>query len=112
MQKGLLTMLSDFISKLDATAPYALPDTTPIISNAAFQLLAFAIERSGKAKCSAADFESVLSASFLQPLNMTKSGLLAPSSEADVFGRDIKSYAIGEPAYVYILPHMIAPSLV
>lgn len=92
----------DFIGTLAASTPYALPDTTPIISNAAFQLLAFAIERSGKAKCNATSFESILSASFLQPLNMTNSGLLNSSSEADVFGGAFKSKDIGEPACVYV----------
>ncbi|KJR83623.1 alkaline D-peptidase [Sporothrix schenckii 1099-18] len=93
----------DFITKIGASTPYALPDTTPIISNAAFQLLAFAIERSGKAKCKATSFDAILSASFLQPLNMTRSGLLTPSSESQVFGGDFHSSSIGEPAGMSLL---------
>lgn len=94
----LLTFLLEFIDKIATSTPYTLPDTTPIISNAAFQLLAFAMERSGKAKCNATSFGDILSASFLDPLNMTQSKLLDSASEDGVFGGDFKAASIGEPA--------------
>ncbi|CAK7228514.1 hypothetical protein SBRCBS47491_006930 [Sporothrix bragantina] len=92
-----------FIDKLTSFAPYMLPDTTPILSNAAFQLLAFAMERSISKKCNATDFASILSDSFLQPLNMSGSGLLSPLAEANVFGGDISSSFVGEPAALSLL---------
>lgn len=82
------------------STPYVLPDTTPILSNAAFQLLAFALERSSQKKGNGTDFSSIMTTSFLQPLNMTQSGLLSPLSEAGVFEKDLKCSALGEPAYV------------
>ncbi|KAL3298353.1 beta-lactamase family protein, partial [Colletotrichum asianum] len=35
---------NDFVEKFATQSPLFLPDTTPVISNAAFQLLAFALE--------------------------------------------------------------------
>ncbi|OAA68550.1 Beta-lactamase/transpeptidase-like protein [Niveomyces insectorum RCEF 264] len=87
-----------FAGNLTGTTPYFLPDTTPILSNAAFQLLAFALEQS-----LGSDFASILSAGVFQPLNMTQTSFLSPSSEAAVFARDLRSSDVGEPASLGLL---------
>ncbi|CAK7225880.1 hypothetical protein SEUCBS140593_006053 [Sporothrix eucalyptigena] len=102
-QAGSECSYRDFLNQLTSYAPYTLPDTTPILSNAAFQLLAFAIEQSSTKKCNATDFGSILSESFLGPLNMANSGLLSASNEATVFGGDFSSSFVGEPAALSLL---------
>lgn len=76
--------------------PYFLPDTTPVISNAAFQLLAFALE----ARSNGPDFEKIISDSVFQPLKMTHSSLYTSSATTGLFGNGINDTAVGEPAYV------------
>lgn len=49
------------------------PDTTPVVSYAAFQLLAFAMQRHSCAP----DFSGILSKTILQPLGMAASGMLS-----------------------------------
>ena len=77
-----------------------------MVSNTAFQLLAFALEKkNGKA------FSEILSATTLQPLNMTRSSLLGCKS-SQVFGRqDLNVSQVGEPAYVppSDLSHIVPP---
>jgi CubicO group peptidase (beta-lactamase class C family) len=89
-------MLTAFIAFKTAFAnksPYFLPDTTPIASYAAFQLLAFAMQRTG-----GAEWSSVLEDTLLSPLNMTSSGVLSPGSK-DIFAMEsLNSSLIGEPA--------------
>lgn len=69
-----------FLSAVAASSPYFEPDTTPLISNAAFQLLAFALEaHTGRS------FATTLADSVLAPLNMTQSGLLSRNGTANLF---------------------------
>ncbi|KAH6645383.1 beta-lactamase/transpeptidase-like protein [Truncatella angustata] len=84
-----------FLDAIFSSVPYFLPDTTPIISNAAFQLLAYAIEsKTGRS------FSDALSSSVLDALNMTQTGLLSPSTA--VFGgqppKNFTSSGAGDPA--------------
>ncbi|OAQ78088.1 beta-lactamase family protein [Purpureocillium lilacinum] len=70
--------------------PVFLPDTTPMVSYAAFEVLAAAMERS-----KSRDFASLLQSSILGPLNMSRSGLRL----ADVFAaRNNDLPAVKEPA--------------
>lgn len=61
----------DFSSAIQKQSPVFQPDTTPILSHSAFQLISFAIER--QKKCQYAD---CLRDSVLSPLKMHGSGLL------------------------------------
>ncbi|ETS73164.1 hypothetical protein PFICI_15109 [Pestalotiopsis fici W106-1] len=80
-----------FVEAISVQVPYFLADTTPIISNAAFQLLAYAIEtRSGQL------FSDYLAKSILEPSNMTQSGLLR--ADTQVFGDSLNFTATGEQA--------------
>ncbi|WZH45563.1 beta-lactamase/transpeptidase-like protein [Fusarium acuminatum] len=82
-------------------SPYFLPDTTPIASYAAFQLLAFAMQRTG-----GAEWSSVLEDTLLSPLNMTSSGVLSPGSK-DIFAMEsLNSSLIGEPAALSLVSSM------
>ncbi|KAF7541167.1 hypothetical protein G7054_g832 [Neopestalotiopsis clavispora] len=80
-----------FVEAASTQVPYFLADTTPIISNTAFQLLAYAIEaRTGQS------FSDYLAQSILEPLNMPQSGLLG--ADTQIFGDDLNLAAAGEPA--------------
>ncbi|ORY70268.1 beta-lactamase/transpeptidase-like protein [Pseudomassariella vexata] len=76
-----------------------LPDTTPMISNAAFQLLAFALESQ-----TSTSFCNTLSSSILNPLNMSQTGLLSNNNKnitttttnPKIFGNYIDSSMSGE----------------
>ncbi|PNP83992.1 hypothetical protein FNYG_02680 [Fusarium nygamai] len=73
-------------------APYFLPDTTPVVSYAAFQLLVFAMERRD-----GGNWPSVLDMAILQPLNMSNSGVLSHGVE-DIFAmKSLDISASGEP---------------
>ncbi|KAF5707815.1 hypothetical protein FGLOB1_6719 [Fusarium globosum] len=73
-------------------APYFLPDTSPVVSYAAFQLLVFAMQRSD-----GGDWPSILDKTILQPLSMSDSGVLSHGVE-DIFAmKSLKTSAIGEP---------------
>ncbi|KAH7148240.1 beta-lactamase/transpeptidase-like protein [Dactylonectria macrodidyma] len=83
----------DFAKK----APVFLPDSTPIVSYAAFQLLAFAMQRESGRKGGVHTWASVLDKAILKPLNMTSSGLLCPTME-NVFALDgLNTSQTGEP---------------
>ena len=60
--------------------PVYSSDTTPIYSNAAFQLLAYAFET-----ITGTEFNKTLIQTILEPLNMTRSFLLDPFNETDNF---------------------------
>ncbi|KAK9413683.1 putative Beta-lactamase-related domain-containing protein [Seiridium unicorne] len=80
-----------FLDAVTSLTPYFLPDTSPVVSNAAFQLLAYAIQsHSGKS------FSETLSTSMLDALNMTESGLLG--NDTQVFGQSLDQTFMGEPA--------------
>ncbi|KAF9775716.1 hypothetical protein IL306_006176 [Fusarium sp. DS 682] len=73
-------------------APYFMPDTTPVVSYAAFQLLVFAMERSD-----GGDWSSILEKTLLTPLNMTSSGTLSHDNE-DIFAmKSLNASLVGEP---------------
>ncbi|KAM0553249.1 hypothetical protein ACHAPJ_007538 [Fusarium lateritium] len=83
----------DFAGK----SPYFLPDTSPVVSYAAFQLLAFAMQRSDGYGRDVDGWASVLQNTLLDPLNMTTSGVLR-SEDKDIFAIDsLNTSQIGEP---------------
>lgn len=90
----------EFIDNFGSQPPLFLPDTTPIISNAAFQLLALALEANKLEGSGNTTFDSILATGVFGPLNMMNSGLLSSLQDAKVFARDLNVSAIGEPAYV------------
>lgn len=87
------------MTKLGAKLPVYLPDTTPIYSHAAFQLLAFAIEE----QCGR-PFEDVLRERILSRLNMNDTSLLADTSSSTIFGKGLSNSSLpGEPASLSLL---------
>ncbi|KAK4497020.1 hypothetical protein PRZ48_011469 [Zasmidium cellare] len=87
-----------FLRKLAKKAPVYLPDTTPVFSHAAFQLIAFAIE----AKCRR-PFATVLQERILSKLNMSSTSLLSKTSSTP-FGAGLSNtYTLGEPASLSLL---------
>lgn len=89
----MLTVFTAFEKAFAKKSPYFLPDTTPIASYAAFQLLAFAMQR-----IDGAEWSSVLEDTLLSPLTMTSSGVLSPKNK-DIFAMDsLNTSLIGEPA--------------
>ncbi|PGH01412.1 hypothetical protein AJ80_09012 [Polytolypa hystricis UAMH7299] len=68
---------AEFFSHFSQQPPVALPGTTPIYSNAEFQILGYAIESiTGKS------FESVLQDHILGPLGMEKTSLSTPANSS------------------------------
>ncbi|KAF2170655.1 hypothetical protein M409DRAFT_64310 [Zasmidium cellare ATCC 36951] len=87
-----------FLKKLASKPPVYLPDTTPIYSRAAFQLLAFALE----AKCGQ-PFAQILQDRILAKLNLSSTSLLKNTS-APPFGHGLSnSSTLGEPASLSLL---------
>ncbi|KIL87030.1 hypothetical protein FAVG1_09584 [Fusarium avenaceum] len=81
--------------------PYFLPDTTPIASYAAFQLLAFAMQRTD-----GADWSSVLEDTLLSPLDMASSSVLSADTK-DIFAMESLNISlIGEPAALSFVSSM------
>ena len=73
-------------------SPYFLPDTTPVVSYAAWQLLVFAMQREGDDKWS-----SIIDGTLVNPLNMTSSGVLGHDIK-DIFAMEsLNTSIIGEP---------------
>ncbi|KAF5635966.1 hypothetical protein F52700_5279 [Fusarium sp. NRRL 52700] len=72
--------------------PYFLPDTTPVVSHAAFQLLVFAMQRSD-----GSDWPTILDKTILQPLNMRDSEVLSHEVENIFTKKSLNISAIGEP---------------
>ncbi|KAF5547059.1 hypothetical protein FPHYL_10351 [Fusarium phyllophilum] len=86
--KKTLAFQNAFVTK----APYFLPDTTPVVSYAAFQLLVFAMQRSD-----GGNWPSILDKTILQPLSMSDSGVLSHGVK-DIFAmKSLNTSAIGEP---------------
>ncbi|KAM0351093.1 hypothetical protein ACHAPU_002875 [Fusarium lateritium] len=82
-------------------SPYFLPDTTPVASYAAFQLLAFALQREN-----GDDWSSVLQDTLLSPLNMTSSGVLSPEQK-DIFAMEsLNTSMVGEPGALSFVSSM------
>jgi hypothetical protein len=69
-----------FIDRLAEDAFLFHPDTTPVVSYAAFQLLAFAMQR----RASASSFSDILSTSIFKPLGMKSSGVYRNDTD-DIF---------------------------
>ncbi|WQF82683.1 Putative beta-lactamase/transpeptidase [Colletotrichum destructivum] len=90
---------ADFIQNIGGQAPLFLPDTTPVISNAAFQLLALALE----AQSGNRTLDQVLSTGLFEPLGMANSGLLTLAENTQVFAQDLNGSAIGEPGALSML---------
>lgn len=89
---------SEFVRDFSQQPPIFLPDTTPVVSHAAFQLLAFAMQQNATGDSGTGDFSEVLQNSVLGPLNMTNSGLLSKDL-SNVFAADgLNLSQIGEPA--------------
>jgi CubicO group peptidase (beta-lactamase class C family) len=89
----MLIALTAFEKAFANKSPYFLPDTTPVASYAAFQLLAFAMQRTD-----GGEWSSVLEETLLNPLNMTSSGVLSPENK-DIFAMEsLNTSLIGEPA--------------
>jgi len=73
-------------------SPYFLPDTTPVVSYAAWQLLVFAMQ-----KDSGDEWSSIIEETLLNPLNMTSSGVLGHDIK-DIFAMEsLNTSIIGEP---------------
>ena len=74
------------------TSPYFLPDTTPVVSYAAWQLLVFAMQRE-----SGDEWSSIIEETLLNPLNMTSSGVLGHGIK-DIFAMEsLNTSIVGEP---------------
>ncbi|KPM43789.1 hypothetical protein AK830_g2769 [Neonectria ditissima] len=87
------TFASDFAEK----SPIFLPDTTPVVSYAAFQLLVFAMQRESDHGRGESSWASLLESTLLRPLNMSSSSLLSPIAK-DVFANEGMNISqIGEP---------------
>jgi CubicO group peptidase (beta-lactamase class C family) len=68
----------EFFAEFTKRPPVYLPSTTPIYSNAAFQILGYAIEN-----ITNKPFESLLNETVFIPLNMTRSSLFTPSDSSN-----------------------------
>ncbi|KAI9698902.1 MAG: hypothetical protein M1820_007323 [Bogoriella megaspora] len=88
----------DFLNVVKSQSPLFLPDTTPINSNIAFQLLAFALEHEVKN----ASYAQILQRNVFGPSNMTRSGLLG-DVELPTFGGKVDGKADGEPGALSFL---------
>lgn len=92
-----LTHSAAFAKAFAGKSPYFLPDTSPVVSYAAFQLLAFAMQRSDGHGSDGDGWASVLENTLLDPLNMTTSGVLT-SEDKDIFAIDsLNTSQVGEP---------------
>lgn len=89
--------MSAFASDFAEKSPIFLPDTTPMVSYAAFQLLAFAMQKENGHKRRNHSWASVLETTLLRPLNMTSTSLLWDNMTG-VFAIDgLNISQIGEP---------------
>ncbi|KAL4731333.1 hypothetical protein ACLX1H_000298 [Fusarium chlamydosporum] len=110
-----------FKENFSTRSPYFLPDTTPVVSYAAWQLLVFAMEREGSG-----NWSSIVEETLLGPLNLTSSGVLSHDSHSmlasdllppAVTRRWLKSHAdtsnlrngVGRPWEVYRAGDSIRP---
>ena len=69
---------AEFFASFTRRAPVFLPGTTPVYSNAAFQILSYALEN-----ITNRTFESILDEGILQAVNMTSSSLATPSDSSN-----------------------------
>ncbi|KAM5350135.1 hypothetical protein ACJ41O_006640 [Fusarium nematophilum] len=86
-----------FVDDFAAKPPLFLPDTTPVVSYAAFQLLVFAMQTDSGYAGEQGDWASLLDKTLFRPLNMTSSGVLSRDM-TDIFAVDgLNTSQIGEP---------------
>jgi len=95
----MLTKGLEFLETFAQVPPLFLPDTTPIYSNAGFQLLAFALAKSAGGK--KGEYGDVLRNTILKPLGMAQSGLLGEKGVGggSIFGEGLDASAPGEQGY-------------
>lgn len=90
--------LESFVAAFSRKPPVFLPETTPVFSNAAFQLLGYVLSNvTGMA------YDEVLWQSILTPLGMSESGLLGPNSPS--FRAEDIDAIDGEQAYAPFPPY-------
>ncbi|RGP73175.1 beta-lactamase family [Fusarium longipes] len=90
-----------FKDEFASKTPYFLPDTTPVISYAAWQLLVFAMQRE-----SDADWPSIMEDTLLRPLNLTFSGILSHDAK-DIFAMEsLNTSIVGEPGAIGFVSSM------
>ncbi|KAK0716062.1 beta-lactamase/transpeptidase-like protein [Lasiosphaeris hirsuta] len=87
----------NFIKSFGSTPALFLPNTTPVLSNAAFQLIAFALTSTSKKT-----FSATIEETLLHPLKMTQTSTLS-TKPAPIFGAGLKLTAPGEPASLSLL---------
>ncbi|KAJ9157006.1 Beta-lactamase/transpeptidase-like protein [Coniochaeta hoffmannii] len=97
-----------FITSFATMPALFLPNTTPIFSHAAFQLLAFAITSQNMSTKAA--FPDILTNSILHPLNLTRTTLLSPFNSGSLLGHPVSPSQKGEQASLSLLsnPHDLA----
>ncbi|KAL0937183.1 beta-lactamase family protein [Colletotrichum truncatum] len=93
---------TQFLEEFSTVPPLFRPDTTPLISNAGFQLLALALEARTSNDITST-FDHVLYSSVFEPLNMTKSRLLSSTDDTDIYAHDLNASAVGDPAALAML---------
>ncbi|KAF9875144.1 beta-lactamase family protein [Colletotrichum karsti] len=93
---------ADFIEKFATQSPLFLPDTTPVISNAAFQILALALE-SHRSSNGNATFGEIISTCMFEPLNMTNSRMLSSIMNEEIFAQALNISAVGEPGALSVV---------
>ncbi|RBR25676.1 uncharacterized protein FIESC28_01639 [Fusarium coffeatum] len=90
-----------FKEAIATKSPYFLPDTTPVVSYAAWQLLVFAMQRESGDKWS-----SIIDETLLNPLNMTSSGVLGHDIK-DIFAMEsLNTSIVGEPGALSFVSSM------
>ncbi|KAB5580929.1 beta-lactamase/transpeptidase-like protein [Coniochaeta sp. 2T2.1] len=91
-----------FITSFASLPPIFHPNTTPLFSHAAFQLLALALS----SYTNTTSFSSLLSTTLLTPLNLNQTSLLSPSSLFPL-GNPLPPSTPGSPASLSLLstPH-------
>ncbi|OIW35475.1 beta-lactamase/transpeptidase-like protein [Coniochaeta ligniaria NRRL 30616] len=91
-----------FLSSLAKSPPIFLTNTTPLFSNAAYQLLALAM--TAAQPNTTTTFPSLLNTTLLTPLNLSHTVLLTPSTSPLLFpGTDLSPSTLGEPASLSLL---------
>lgn len=84
---------AELFDGLAAQGPTFLPDSSPLVSYAAFQVLALAIERSSKTPNDS--FVNIMKERVLSPLSMNSTGFLSKNS-CSIRGLNMTKH--GEPA--------------
>ncbi|KAI1077836.1 beta-lactamase/transpeptidase-like protein [Whalleya microplaca] len=83
----------DFLDTFASRPALFLPDTTPIISNAAYQLVAVALESHKKGT-----YSDIFSKSVIDPLHLEKTGFICKDKAQTLFGQSLNTSTKGEQA--------------